>query len=156
MPALSYTPENMLSVLLLLKGETRRLFKDGDGMDVNMETFPLATADIRDFACDHNPEALRLDLALGNVPIPVEAVRTAKGALKYAVGRTYAIVPGRGKPAVGRVKVTHLSVERLNQITQESVDRECFGATPAEYIAGLRAMYRKPAAWNPLLVAIRF
>ena len=36
----------------------------------------------------------------------------------YAPGRTYAVQPGRGKKAVGRLRVTGVRVERLQEITE--------------------------------------
>ena len=34
----------------------------------------------------------------------------------YIVGRTYAVQPGRGKPAIGRIRITAIRQERLQEI----------------------------------------
>lgn len=40
------------------------------------------------------------------------------GRLKYQVGRKYAVCPGRGKKAVGRIKITAIRRERLQDISE--------------------------------------
>lgn len=143
MPAISFTPENLLQVLLLRKTETRRLIYEGDrGVLFKGELSLLLGAP-----------------SLVSLPANLHELTDATGRTKYQVGRSYAITPGRGKHAVGRVEVSKLTAEYLYQITQESVDRECFGATPEEYISRFHVLYRKTKEhppWNPLLVAIRF
>jgi len=45
-------------------------------------------------------------------------------AIKWQVGRTYAVQPGRGKPAVGRIKITAIRKELLTEITEEDAKAE--------------------------------
>ncbi|KKK51212.1 hypothetical protein LCGC14_3117180, partial [marine sediment metagenome] len=51
-------------------------------------------------------------------------VRTAKGRLKWLAGNTYAIVPGRGKKSVGRIRITAIRRERLWDITEQDAIAE--------------------------------
>lgn len=46
--------------------------------------------------------------------------------IRYKVGHTYAVQPGRGKEAVGRIRVTGVRTERLSHITTNEVRREGF------------------------------
>jgi len=47
-----------------------------------------------------------------------------EGRVKYQVGRTYAVQPGRGKKAVGRIGITKIRRERLQEISYEDVAAE--------------------------------
>ncbi len=49
------------------------------------------------------------------------------GRTKWQVGRTYAVQPGRGKRAVGRIRITRIRTERLQDIRPEDVVAEGFG-----------------------------
>lgn len=44
--------------------------------------------------------------------------------VKWKVGRTYAICPGRGKKTVGRILLTGIKCERVDAITEEDVKAE--------------------------------
>lgn len=44
--------------------------------------------------------------------------------LKWQVGRTYAVQPGRGKKAVGRIRITGIRREQLQDISPEDVKAE--------------------------------
>lgn len=46
--------------------------------------------------------------------------------LVYEVGRTYAIQPGRGKPAVARMRITDIRREDVREISWEDADAEGF------------------------------
>lgn len=46
------------------------------------------------------------------------------GRIKWQVGRTYAVQPGRGKPAVGRIRITAIRQERLQDITPQDAAAE--------------------------------
>lgn len=46
---------------------------------------------------------------------------------KWQVGKTYAVQPGRGKAAVGRIRITAIRRERLQDITLEDVKAEGIG-----------------------------
>jgi hypothetical protein len=50
------------------------------------------------------------------------------------VGKTYAVCPGRGKPAVGRVEVTDVYPMRLGWISYAECLKEGFGSR-SEFIA---------------------
>jgi hypothetical protein len=48
------------------------------------------------------------------------------GRAKWQVGRSYAIQPGRGKKAVGRIKITGIKTEPLDQMSEEDALAEGF------------------------------
>jgi uncharacterized protein YhfF len=52
----------------------------------------------------------------GTTPVPC----------RYKPGHTYAIQPGRGKPAIGRLKVTHVEQQRAGELTLADAHREGF------------------------------
>lgn len=53
----------------------------------------------------------------------ITAVRV-NGRLKWAVGRTYAIVPARGKPSVARMRITALGQAPVQAITEADAQAE--------------------------------
>lgn len=57
--------------------------------------------------------------------------------LKWRVGNTYAVQPGRGKHAVGRIGITKIRRERLQEIAYDDMIAE-----------GIRKLYRCPQ-WLP-------
>ena len=62
---------------------------------------------------------------------PVHAV-LAGGRLRYAVGKTLAVQPGRGKHAVGRVRVTAIRYHaRAGAISEEDARSEGFASAAA-------------------------
>jgi len=116
--------QHTLSQLLASrKTQTRRLVKDGevalynpsgiiDRTDVSMaviggETYVVGPPDVVAQA-------------------PITAVRTGSGRLKWAVGRTYAVQPGRGQAAVARIRLTGIRLERVQDITEEDAWKEGF------------------------------
>lgn len=60
----------------------------------------------------------------------IEAVRH-NGRLKWAVGRTYAVQPGRGKPQVARVRVTQIRSEHITRISTADAIAEGFSSRQA-------------------------
>jgi len=69
---------------------------------------------------------------------------TPKGRrLKWEVGRTYAICPGRGKPAQGRIQLIGIRREFLQDITVEDIKAE--GIIPQPIILNISTAYR--GAW---------
>ena len=50
----------------------------------------------------------------------------------WGIGHTYAICPGRGKKAVGRIRITAIRRERLQDITPEDSIREGINIIPLE------------------------
>lgn len=80
---------------------------------------------------------------------------------KWVVGRTYAIVPGRGKPAIkeARIRITGLRLERLWEITESGARAEGV-IDRAEYQRLWTIIYKEdyPSSWknNPLVWVITF
>jgi hypothetical protein len=54
----------------------------------------------------------------------INKVLTAQGRIKYQVGRTYAVQPGRCKPAVTRIKILKIRRERASAITWPDANEE--------------------------------
>ncbi|HEY5901534.1 MAG TPA: ASCH domain-containing protein [Anaerolineales bacterium] len=48
-----------------------------------------------------------------------DGYRDNRHRIKWQVGQTYAICPGRGKQAVGRIQITAIRRERLQEITSD-------------------------------------
>lgn len=44
--------------------------------------------------------------------------------VKWKIGRTYAVQPGRGKKAVGRIRITDIRQERLRNISHDDIEAE--------------------------------
>ena len=53
---------------------------------------------------------------------------------RWAIARTYAVQPGRGKKSVARIRVVEISKERLGDISEADVRAEGF-RNKAEFIA---------------------
>ena len=60
-------------------------------------------------------------------PLGILAVGTGKSWL-YACGKTYAVQPGRGKHAVGRIRITGLRREDVREISDDDVKAEGFSS----------------------------
>lgn len=78
------------------KTQTRRLVKEGD------------------FAANTHGRAVPDDV-WGN---RIDTVYDDNGRMRWQVGRTYAIQPGRGKNAIGRIRITKIKRERLQDISR--------------------------------------
>ena len=48
--------------------------------------------------------------------------------IRWGVGRTYAICPGRGKPQIGRILILNIRSEYINSITEADARREGFAS----------------------------
>ena len=60
---------------------------------------------------------------------------------RFVTGKTYAVQPGRGKKAVGRIRVTKIRRQRLGEISEEDCMHEGVGIDYAEPLDDvLRAM----------------
>lgn len=78
------------------------------------------------------------------------------GRLKWEVGRTYAICPGRGKPSVGRIRLTGIRRERLHQIDDEAAiaegvnphNAEVLGYTPRAAFEEVWKEINGAKSWN--------
>lgn len=62
----------------------------------------------------------------------VYAVSTIR-RLKWEVGRTYAVQPGRGKPQIRRIKLLAIRKERLQEIESYEIDKEGIPGRLATY-----------------------
>jgi hypothetical protein len=66
--------------------------------------------------------------------------RDKGGPCRYAVGKSYAVQPGRGQTAVARLTVTDVSYEPVGWIDETDAAREGF-TTAAEFIAYWQKLY---------------
>jgi len=66
----------------------------------------------------------------GYPKLPIEFVTTYR-RIKWRVGKTYAIQPGRGKKAVGRFLLLAIRREKLQDIGE--ADMEAEGITPSDF-----------------------
>ncbi len=66
--------------------------------------------------------------------------RPAKGQRRYSVGREYAVQPGRGKKAVGRIRIVVTVRERLDRILTCEAIEEGFESREA-FFAYWRKLY---------------
>lgn len=64
---------------------------------------------------------------LAHVQPPVYYVYSGKGTLRYAVGNSYAVQPGRCMKAVARFKLLGITYEYAYDITREDAIAEGFG-----------------------------
>jgi len=123
------------------KTQTRRLVKEDDYTWVN-PIASLATSDlIYTEICGGWPK---------------------RNYLKWAVGRTYAVQPGRGKKAVGRIRMTKIRRERLQEIEPEEFRREgLISGAPIMILFFIElwdGIYHKPYRWddNPEVLVLDF
>lgn len=97
-----FTPENAVKVLDCKKTMTRRTVKDNERairgwIDGAYRIYGVNTE-------DKDPRG--------------------KGRIKWMVGRTYAVQPGRGKPAIGRIRLLSIRKEPLQDINLADVIAE--------------------------------
>ena len=59
-------------------------------------------------------------------------VMRPSGILRWSIGRTYSIQPGRGKRGIGRIWLHHLGCERLQDITYEDIRAEGVSLPPID------------------------
>jgi len=86
--------------------------------------------------------------------LEITHIHSAKGYLKWAVndgdpryGYTYAVQPGRGKKAVGRIRITKIRQERLQEINSEDMIAEGF-LNVFVFARIWDSLYRKPYRWE--------
>jgi hypothetical protein len=65
---------------------------------------------------------------------------------KFLIGKTYAVQPGRGQKAVGRIRITGIRCEDVREISAEDVRAEGFNDT-FHFLWTWTQMHDKPA-WN--------
>ena len=70
----------------------------------------------------------------------VRAICKASGRVMYQVGRSYAVQPGRGKPAVGRMLITNIRRETLESISESDAHCEGF-SSKADFLTTWRAIH---------------
>jgi len=77
-----------------------------------------------------------------------------EGPVKWEVGRTYAVQPGRGKKAVGRIRITKIRREKLQAIRVPDILAE--GVLYSEkarshyvpFVFLWDSIYKKPYRWE--------
>lgn len=98
-----FTPENAQKVMAGEKRETRRIVKDNEFLGLDKDEQAIQT---------------------------VYRTKDGRAHVKWQVGRTYAVCPGRGKHAVGRIKIVRLSQENLQSIWGDDLIAEGLGDIP--------------------------
>jgi hypothetical protein len=86
------------------KTQTRRLVEPGD----------FALNGWREYPSENSPGA----------PGATAYVMSAKRHIRWCVLRTYAVQPGRGRKAVGRIRITAVRQERLQDISYDDIEAE--------------------------------
>lgn len=100
---MNFTPENAKKVMDGTKTQTRRIAKSQD--------FCL-TLDGMDLCL--SPEE-----SIGFKAHSVFSPTLLSNNRKYEVGATYAVCPGRGKKAIGRIRVTAIRCEKVQDISAD-------------------------------------
>ena len=95
-----FTPEHVQMIVEGLKTQTRRVVKSGEELRQWDVDTPMVYY-VDDGWCGHEGP--------GPACYP--------GRVKWVVGRTYAVQPGRGKPAVARIRITDIRREHLQNIS---------------------------------------
>jgi hypothetical protein len=62
------------------------------------------------------------------------------GRLKWKVGETYAVQPGRGKASVGRIRITGIRLEPVTAISETDASAEGF-ASRDDFLATWREIH---------------
>ena len=62
--------------------------------------------------------------------------KAALGRLRWEVGRTYAVQPGRGKKAVGRIRLMSIRKEQVQEISEADAIAEGFEMNTRHWIWG--------------------
>jgi len=70
----------------------------------------------------------------------LSAILKVSGRMMYQVGRSYAIQPGRGKKAVGRILVTDIRREKVSLISEADVYCEGF-QSKADFLKAWRSIH---------------
>ena len=127
---MNFTPDMLELVLSGKKTQTRRPVKKGE-------------------------KYVGLPYALGSPVHSIQMVKDTKGRLKWRVNNTYAICPGRGKPAVARMMITRIRCEPANAITSFDARAEGFENCHA-FFDKLRSLYGSNVDLNSPYWAITF
>ena len=96
-------------------------------------------------------------------PDEITHVINSKRKTRWAVLADYAVQPGQGKKAVGRIRITKIRRERLQEISKEDLRAElgCDGVLAAQiffFNELWNSLYHKPCRWeqNPEVWALEF
>lgn len=77
-----------------------------------------------------------------------DRILMGSGYCKWQVGRTYAVQPGRGKKAVGRIRITAIRRERLQDISEEDAIAE--GMFKESHPIALKPVTRYMHLWDSI------
>lgn len=111
------------------KHQTRRLWKDGYSADLDVKA---------------------------NAIVSISTDGQNRQILKWKVGKDYAIVPGRGQKGVGRVLITAIRLEALEQISEEDARDEGFENKQAFLAAFLSINGERADLLKSMVVVLEF
>lgn len=116
-----------------LKTQTRRLVKPGECF--HYDEYPIAPAMYKSRSASsrhHLPDPLTHDVVIKSVHCrPHKNEREWNYRTKWQVGKSYAVQPGRGKPAIGRIRITGIRREDVRDISDEDTHAEGFDSREA-------------------------
>lgn len=118
-----FTPEHIEMILAGKKTQTRRVCKSKDG---------------------HASEVQEGDSAFSITKV------WASGKLKWQVGKTYAIQPGRNAKGVGLIKLTSIGVDWLQCISDADSEREGYPVAPRTGVSVYEGLNEFITIWNAL------
>lgn len=103
-----FTPEHIQMIAEGRKTQTRRVCKQGEELR---------------YMLWYNPHRLKgAEYLHGSYQRAV--VYTASGRIKWLLEQEYAVQPGRGKPAVARIRITDIRREHLQDISNDDAYEE--------------------------------
>jgi len=131
-----FTPHHVRLILESRKTQTRRLYVQGDSLKQRFDI------DLR--------SRRRVDV----LPLTI----TNNGRIRWQVGKTYALQPGRGKSAVGRIRITAIRTEFLQDIGEQDAIAEGMAGWADYALVWDSINTRKGTRWadNPAVWVLTF
>lgn len=116
---LTFKPELAALVMAGQKTQTRRLVKPNESLGA-----AWTDSDVRENGITRRLAVVKYKIIPGRTEIP------SRTCIKWQVGRTYAVQPGRGKKGIGFIRITDIRREDVRQISHEDALAEGFESRP--------------------------